>query len=507
MEPHNNNEAKPSPDSQEQAATESPQKPHSEDALTAKETPLQESPSTAPTEQQLARAPEALQDRPLSSRERWVVQELQAYNQNLREADRNAKYAKMGVSPYAFFRGTNHLYWADFAGDTRLHLFGNSSTRIWIQGDMHVYNFGVFDDSEGDVVYGMDDFDEAIIADYQYDLWRLAISLLLVARENNQLPSGKDLPFSTQDQEQFVTLLAQSYREALMGYVGNDDEVQKRFTSDSTSGRLDDLLEDTEDSKSRQAMLDKWTKTVQGARVLKEPTDYDDAPKLSLVSESLETTIRNAMSDYGKTLSGTLQWDPNYFAVKSIRKRENAGTGSLGLPRYYILIEGASTDPSDDRILDVKLQSAPSSYPYLPASWRAQLNALFPNHAARTVMGYRSLGHNTDPHLGWMTLPQGVFSVRERSPFKKDFNTQVLKTRNRFEKMVKQWGLILATHHARADNDSNPTVLPYSFEQEFTRLTDKSPTSFVALVLQIATSYADQVEKDYQAFQQRLLPS
>ncbi len=112
---------------------------------------------------------------------------IKAQNDALPPTDRQAKYAKMAASPFVFFRGTNHVFCADFAGDPRLSQFGGSRMRTWLQGDLHVENFGAFSNDEGDVVYDSNDFDEAVIADYQYDLWRMAVSIVLVAREQGDL--------------------------------------------------------------------------------------------------------------------------------------------------------------------------------------------------------------------------------------------------------------------------------------------------------------------------------
>lgn len=119
------------------------------------------------------------------SRTSYVVTEVTNANAGLSASIRAEKYTLMKASAFAFFRGTNHLYWKDLGNSPSLYAYGAVSTsRIWLGGDMHVDNTGSFGDDQGDVVFGLNDFDEAAIGDYQLDVWRMAVSLVLVAREN-----------------------------------------------------------------------------------------------------------------------------------------------------------------------------------------------------------------------------------------------------------------------------------------------------------------------------------
>lgn len=82
------------------------------------------------------------------------------------------KFAKMEASPFIFYRGSDQLFFLDWSYNGALESFGNSTTRVWIQGDMHVENMGSFMNSGGDVVYEANDFDESLVGPYQLDVWR-----------------------------------------------------------------------------------------------------------------------------------------------------------------------------------------------------------------------------------------------------------------------------------------------------------------------------------------------
>lgn len=418
----------------------------------------------------------------------WVITEIESFNAHLSPDDREAKYCKMVVSPFSFYRGTNHLFWHDHAGDPRFDDFGGApSTRIWLQGDLHARNYGAYDNDEEVVVYDLNDFDETVIADYQWDVWRMAVSLELVADEN--------AVFSAADIDDFLDSFSESYLDTVASYRGNSGELGTIFTKSNSYGLLDDFLIDVEDDNSRTEMLDRWTLLQDGARV------FDLAlSDLAPADPAVRAAIADQMPGYVATTAGDLAGIDGYFDIKDVAKRLDAGTGSLGTPRYYVLIEGASGSEDDDRILDVKRQGQPTPYLYLSAGERAQLDAVTLNHAERTILGYRALVAKADDHLGWMTLSDGVYSVRERSPYKEAFPTDTLDTEVRFGKLAEQWGAILATDHARADKDYRSDIIDYSFDKEVDLRTDGSHSLFRALVREIAHDYAQQVYADYAAF-------
>lgn len=413
-----------------------------------------------------------------------VTAAITNWNAGLSAADRAAKYDKMSVSPFTFYRGTNHLFWKDFVGDPRLTTFSSARTRIWIQGDQHIENFGSFDNDEGRIVYDVNDFDEAVLADYQYDLWRAATSLVLVAR---------DAGLSTSDQNAVVDAFTESYLDAIAAYAGNSSETSTLFTESNTYGKLDDFLADVADDNSRTKMLDDWTKGSPRKFILTNG-------KLAAPTSAEKTAVTNSMASYGMTLTGGIAYRASYFKVKDVAVRLEAGTGSLGTKRYYVLIEGAGAGQNDDRILDVKQQAKPTPYAFLGTAFRNEYDALFTNDAQRHQMACNALTKHTDDFLGWGTISGKNYSFRERSPYKETFDTTTISGRDDFEELAEQWGAVLATAHARADRDFSSAFCNYSFDSEVDSLTDGWHSDFRSLVRGVAASYADQVEDDFVTF-------
>lgn len=424
-----------------------------------------------------------------------VVRGIEEYNAGLKDAERLEKYGKMAENAYAFYRGSNHLFWQDFEWDWRMNRFGSYRTRTWLNGDCHAYNFGVYDEHTVGVVYGLNDFDEGIVADYQYDLWRLAVSLVLIARENGDLSAGA--------QENVLDALASSYLRTLTKFIDNHKAHKTAYTRENTYGRLHKFLKEVEKKQSRVKHLDKWTNEVDGRHQF--DLFLDD---LQPVSDADRAGILAALPAYVKRIEGDREFGDDFFEVEDIAVRVGAGTGAVGSLRYYVLIRADGDVDSDDVILDVKQQGRPSAYPYATQPQLDEYNKYFPNEGIRHAKCCRALSFHPDDLLGWMKFkPQNkdeevVFSVRERSPFKKSFRTEELDTKKRFVEMAEQWGRGLATEHARAAE-----ITTYSLAKEVGKLTDGKRKHFIRVVQEVAFGYADQVEEDYEIFLTQLAPA
>jgi uncharacterized protein (DUF2252 family) len=336
----------------------------------------------------------------------------------------------------------------------------------------------------------LNDFDEAVVADYQYDLWRMATSIVLV---------GRDRGLYEEEVFEAVDAFAMAYLEAMRTFVDSEHELGARVGREEAYGRLDELLADVEESESREEMLSKWTVVVDGTRTL-DPTNA----RLEAVDVAAEAALRAAFVDYPETLSSGLGDEEGYFAVKGIAGRLDAGTGSLGTPRYYVLVEGPSGSQDDDVILDVKRQGDPTAFAYLPEERIADQRSRVTTPAERVILAQRAMLTNADDHLGWLVLPDGSYSVRERSPFKGSIPLEELDTPARLRKLAEQWGSILAAAHCRADRDFDPAFVRTQLERIVIAAVADDQNAFVARVREVASEYADQVLEDYGYFLEML---
>ena len=428
------------------------------------------------------------------NRPQQVIEAIQQANAPLSTAHRQAKYAKMAASPYRFFRGSNHLYWQDVWHDWRFALFGGwPNTQTWLQGDAHAYNFGAYGHHDDQVRYGMDDFDDALIGDYQYDVWRLAISLVLDARENAEL-SPKAI-------DKALNKLLEGYMDTLSVHR-EDDVAIHAITLDNAKDPLKSLMGKVADKQSRARMLEKWTTLDpdKGRQFAERPGKLANLP--ADVASQLRRIIEQ---EYQQTLQHPIkESDPQHFFVKDTARRLDAGTGSLGVERYYVLIEGGADHEHDDVILDIKEQVTPEAYRLMDKAQQQAWRKLFPNEGIRHAAAFHAIAEHPDAYLGWLTMNGKVFSVRERSPFKKDYPTHKLSGGKAYRKLARQWGEILAREHLRGAQALNRGKAAPFADAVCQRLEGREE-QFIGVVSTLAKAYADCVAQDYQVFMEHFL--
>ena len=418
-----------------------------------------------------------------------VVEAVEHHNSILDPALRAEKFKRMKASPYAFFRGSNHLFWSDFAGDWTLHAFGGSAfSRTWLEGDAHVYNMGAYLNNAGNIAFGFDDYDDSLVADYQYDIWRFAVSIVLDAWQNER--------FGASDVAAAVRTFAKRYLKTMASFE-RVDLVSCSFDQSNTCKPLAGFLNKTAKKCSRRRMLQK--SSVVGADGARRFQAVDG--KLAPVQGEVRDALLRAYQQYLATIPSELSAGSELQdQVLDVAERLGAGTGSLGLKRYYLLISGQTDQAFDDIILDVKQQHQPTAFSYLSEEERREYDYNFENHAQRHAEACRALSEFPDPHLGWLAMDDTWFSVRERSPFKNDFPTDKLTTAKGYRQMAKQWAEIIATKHLRAARRLNQDLDPRVFESTMNRILRDREQEFSAFVDGIAQTYAQQVRMDWMSF-------
>lgn len=432
-----------------------------------------------------------IKDLTLHNRRHQVVRAIDTNNRDLDASARECKFRVMAESPYSFFRGTSHLFWQDMFNDWRFSLFGGvSGSQTWIQGDAHLYNFGAFANHDGDVVYGLDDFDDAVVSDYQYDLWRLAVSLALDIRDHGR--------FGASACREAVTELAEAYLAVVTDYNDNDLDEEVHFTRSNADKPLKKFLKKVGSKKNRNKMLGKWTRVQKNGKRVFDTT----LPELRRLSPQGRKRFMEAFESYRAPHEEN---DGQLFQLKDVARCVSTGTGSLGIDRFYALITDENEEPGNDVILDIKEQNGPAVLLAMSEEEREAYRSAYPNEGERHAQAYRALAEHPDRYLGWLEFDGKVFSVRERSPFKDDFNTEKLTKKGHLKKMAATWGEVLATEHKRASRTLNPEE-PFLFELTLQRLTFEREDEFVALVCAIASHYSECMEMDYQNFIDSDLP-
>jgi len=420
-------------------------------------------------------------------RSKFVTQELYNFNHPLAtqlSGEVATKMSKMAVNPFAFFRGTAHIFYKDMVNTSLFPAskYMNSATStVWIEGDMHLQNLGGFRDSSGNDVFDTTDFDEGYFGSYVWDVRRMAVSIVLAAKENG---------LSSSDRQKLVENFVDSYLTALNDFRGNDSEKTYRLTSSNTSGTVKDIIQSVS-GKSRSTFLAKYTTISNSQRRFLTTSD------LQAVPFGTYSSIQSAMSSYLQSIPASKRRGNSFYLLKDARLKLGSGTGSLGRYRYYLLIEGETSSTNDDLILEMKQELSSAVAIASPRQFPA---ASYGYHQGqRAAMTLKAMLNNADDLAGYTTVNNLQFFIREKSPFQEDFDYTKLTSYDKFNMAVSYFGKIVAKNHAIADRDYNSGLIPYSKDKQITDvITSKS--GFKTELLNFALDYATQVELDYDSF-------
>lgn len=238
------------------------------------------------------------------------------------------KMQKMRSDPFVFLRGSCHLFYQQLPDDT---LF-TSAPHAWICGDLHLENFGSYKGDNRLVYFDINDFDESLLAPSSWDLLRFLVSVQL---------GVPGLGVNRDDTDSLCRNFITSYANSLAS--GKARWIER----ETAEGLVHDLLDGLRE-RSRAAFLDSRTELKGRHRRIR----IDGKKALTVTTDE-----RVRMEAFLQRFAGS-QPDPGFFRLLDVAKRI-AGTGSLGLERYIILIEGKGS-PDGNYLLDLK-QAVPSS--------------------------------------------------------------------------------------------------------------------------------------------------
>src|SRR6187200_702531 len=170
-----------------------------------------------------------------SERQDHIVAVLVDAFEDLIERDPRAfrgKFRKMAADPFAFYRGSAPLFYSDVE---RLDdpWVDDATSRVWIQGDLHAENYGTYMDSAGVLVFDVNDFDEAYLGHYTWDLQRMAASLALL---------GYSKALSDETIREMTETYARAYLDQVRAFHEGDKDEEFRLTLENTDGALHAVL-------------------------------------------------------------------------------------------------------------------------------------------------------------------------------------------------------------------------------------------------------------------------
>ncbi|MDO7906951.1 DUF2252 family protein [Paenibacillus sp. JX-17] len=427
------------------------------------------------------------------TRSRLRRQQLRAifeeFDGKLMKLDREArveKYRIMAQSPFSFYRGSAYLFYFDVTQEWfPFHTTAGRPT--WIQGDLHFENFGAFRTRTGGIQYDVNDFDEGYLGSYLYDLLRMAVSIALV---------GDMKGMSAEEQEKLVHIYIKAYSKQIRRFAkGEDDPASFLMNEERAKGPVKRLLRKLH-KRQEGHLLEKIT-----AVMLDSTRQFQDTDELVEPTPEEREQLLAAWPGYVESIADHSRWTPEHYTIKDIAVKRGSGTASIGLNRYYVLIEADAAvegEGPEDIVLEVKEVRVPVPAYFMPFSesfWGA-----FGHQGKRVVQTQQAMHHAADPYLGCLTIGGRDYYVRERSPYKKRLRLDSLEAAADLGSVLKTMGRITAKIHARADKDLEDGMLSYHSEREILYAMGPDEESFCHYVAGWALSYADVVKEDYRLF-------
>jgi uncharacterized protein (DUF2252 family) len=390
------------------------------------------------------------------------------------------KFRKMAATPYAFYRGSAALFYADIAGADDPFL-DDKTSRVWIHGDLHAENFGTYMNSAGVLVFDVNDFDEAYVAPFTWDLKRLAASLALI---------GYQKALSDAEIDQVIAAAAQSYARQVEQFAHDERTNSFALTLSNTQGKLHEVLQVARQA-TRVALLDSTTHIENYDRRFTH--DKLATPVDSATRKKAEAAFKTYLS----TIPASKRFATLSYNIKDICARRGMGIGSAGYPSFNFLVEGPTEALENDIIIYMKqAQTASPSR----VSTDAAVKNYFLHDGHRTVVSQRALQAYADPWLGYTTYEGVGQLVAEVSPYSADLEWGNINVLSDILGMAHDLGRATAKIHCVADTDSDQTLVPFSTDAAIHAVLAGREQEFVKMITVFGETYAGVVRRDHGLF-------
>jgi uncharacterized protein (DUF2252 family) len=393
------------------------------------------------------------------------------------------RYGRMLVSPFTFYRGAAKIMAHDLGPTPR------SGLTVQCCGDAHLSNFGVFASPERRLVFDVNDFDETLPGPWEWDVKRLAASMLIAARDNG---------FRAKDQERVVLDTVSQYRTAMTNFAGMNnlevwyshldiENVIEEFRSQFKAKMVKRTEKQIAKARTKDSMtaFSKLTQVVDGeARIVDQSPLIVPLEQLADGQEREEIfeELRRLMRGYRDTLEFDRRVLLEEFELTDFA-RKVVGVGSVGTRAWIALLIGR--DGQDPLFLQMKEAEQSVLEEFLGRSE-------FSNHGERVVVGQRLMQATSDIFLGWLHVEAGLdgqardFYARQLKDWK---GSAVIE--QMVPKAMATYGRLCGWTLARAHARSGDRIAIASYLG--------GTDSFDRAILDFSEAYADQNERDYQA--------
>ena len=391
------------------------------------------------------------------------------------------KFRKMAAGPFAFYRGSACLFYSDMEREED-RWADERTSRVWIQGDLHAENFGTYMDGDGVFVFDVNDFDEAYLGHFTWDIKRMVASVALLAWMK---------AISDADIASLIKTYVQAYVQQVRYFVDSDRDHEYSLRLETTDGEIREILLETR-LNTRVDLLDKMT-LVDG--------DLERRFRRGAGVRELDNTerakVQAAYEAYLKTIPEAKRFRSLTYEVKDIVGRKGFGIGSAGLPAYNILVEGPTQALENDVVLSMKQGNVAAPSRIVRDE---HIEHYFKHHGHRTAVSQRALQAHADPWLGYTEMEGVGFVVSELSPYVEDFDWSDLTEPEQMAPVLEYLGRATAKVHCVADKDSDPTIVGFQTEDEIIEAVSGNEEEFVEEMVAFGTGYSEIARDDHRLF-------
>lgn len=419
-----------------------------------------------------------------TQRQTEIIDTLETAFADLMRADPDAfrvKFRKMADHPFAFYRGTACLFHRDMAASEQPWR-DERTGRVWIHGDLHVENFGTYVNSHGELVFDVNDFDEAYVGPFAWDLRRFVAGLGVMGWR-------KALP--EQAVRRLAELYLRSYIDRVHHFVDGSDDAEFALRLGNTQGAVHTTLQLAR-RRSRAAMLDSMTEVGNDGR------RFTEGAGVRRLGPEERDVVLAAFADYLGTIPEAKRVErETFYVVKDVVGRSGFGIGSAGLPAYSVLIEGFNEAHENDIVLSMKQANRPALADVVEVP---RMTELFAHEGERTVISQRALQVHSDPLLGYTQIDGVGYVVAEVSPYEIDLSWSDLHEPRDMESVVTDLGRATAKIHCVSDADSDHTVVDFQTEEAIAEVLTGREDEFVQQIVDFGIEYSARVRADHALF-------
>jgi uncharacterized protein (DUF2252 family) len=416
-------------------------------------------------------------------RESFIVDCLVQAFSGLMKADPDAfrtKFRKMAADPFAFYRGSACVFYADVA-DREDRWADDRTSKVWIQGDLHAENFGTYMDGSGVLIFDVNDFDEAYVGHFTWDLQRFAASVALMCWQK---------AISDEEIRALIETFIRAYVEQVRWFVNVEDDSSFSLNLKTARGAVLSALQSARLS-TRAEMLDRMTQVDQWDR------SFRDSAGVRRLDDTERDKVVEAFERYLETIPETKRFRGIAYDVKDVVGKSGLGIGSAGLPAYTVLIEGFNQALDNDVVLSIKQGNvaAPSRVVDDPG-----VREYFKHHGHRTAVSQRALQAHADPLLGYTDIDGVGYVVSEISPYEADLDWSELTEPDELTEVIQQLGQAVAKVHCVSDTDSDQTLVDFQTEAAIDAVIGDDIDDFTDDIVAFGLEYAAIVRDDHRHF-------